>query len=128
LCAALCDADAEPSLQRGVQPVLVVGLESVCRPGDVAVGPDQHPADLKVGGGTGHDLDAIRPSACGFTHMSAGQVEQYWARPVKQFGYPSAIVEGDVGRQAPPERMVVAYGVVDVGAGEEVCHVFGDTR
>ena len=47
---------------------------------------------------------------------------------MQQFGYPSPIVEGDVGRQPPRERMVVAHVVADVGAGEEVCHVFGDAR
>jgi len=39
--AALCEAHTEPSLQRGVQPVFVGGLESVCRPYDVAVRPNQ---------------------------------------------------------------------------------------
>jgi len=124
-CAALCDADAEPSLQRGVQPVVVVGFESVCRPGDIAVRPDQQRADLDAGRRIDHDVDAVRPSACGFTHTSAGQVEQYRAGLVKQFGYPSPIVEGDVGRQPPRERMVVVHVVADVGACEEVRHVFG---
>ena len=54
-----------------MQPGLVVGLESVGGPSDVAIGPDQHPADLKVGGGTGHDVDAIRPAARGFAHVPA---------------------------------------------------------
>jgi hypothetical protein len=45
---------------------------------------------------------------------------------VKQSGYKPPTVEGQVGRQPPRERMVVAHVVADVGAGEEVCHVFGD--
>src|SRR4029077_3103786 len=80
-CAALCDADAEASLQRGVQPILVVGLESVCRPGDVTVGTDQQRAGLDVRGGTVHDIDAVCPSACGFADLSAGKIKQYRAAP-----------------------------------------------
>ena len=45
---------------------------------------------------------------------------------MQKLGYPSPVVERQIGRQPPRERMVVAYVVADVGAGEEVCHVFGD--
>jgi hypothetical protein len=113
-------------LQRGVQPILVVGLESVCRPSDVTVGSDQQRTYLEVVDGTGHDVEAVRPSACGFADLAAGQIEQYRAAPVQKLGYPSPVVEGEVGHQPPRERMVAAYVVADVGAGEEVCHLFGD--
>jgi hypothetical protein len=58
-----------------MQPILVVGLESVCRPGDVTVGSDQQRARLNIGGSTRHDVDAVGPAARGFTHVSAGQIE-----------------------------------------------------
>src|ERR1700752_142821 len=98
--------------------MLVVGHECVCRPSDVAVGPDQHRAYLEVVDGPGHDVDPVRPATCGVTHMSAGQVEQYWACRVKQIGYPSPIVQDGVGHQTTGERMNVAPVVADVGAGE----------
>ena len=47
---------------------------------------------------------------------------------MQHFGYPSPIIEGHVGHEPPRERMVVTHVVTDVGAGEQVCHVFGDAR
>jgi hypothetical protein len=109
-----------------VQSVLVVGLESVCRPSDIAVGPDQQRAGLNIGGHADHDVDAVCPSMRGFAHTSTGQIEQYRAAPMKQFADATTVTESQVWRQPPRERMVVAHVVADVGAGEEVCHVFGD--
>jgi hypothetical protein len=127
-CAALFDADAEPSLQCCVQPVLVVGLECVCRPADVAIGSNQQRACLEVIDRTGHEVDAVRPAARGFAHVSAGKLKQHRTTPVQKSRYPSPIVEGDVGHQPPRERMVLTGVVADVGAGEKVCHVFSHGR
>jgi hypothetical protein len=55
-----------------MQPVLVVGLESGSRPGDVTIGPDQQRAGVEVGDGTGHDVDAVGPAARGLTHTPSG--------------------------------------------------------
>jgi hypothetical protein len=80
----LCDADrTEPPLQRGLQPLLIRPLESVCRPSDVTVGPDQQCADLNIVGRADHDIDAVCPPTCGVTHTSAGQIEQYRTRCVQ---------------------------------------------
>jgi hypothetical protein len=58
-----------------MQPVLVVGLESVCRPADVTIGPDQQRAGLELDGRTSHHVDAVGPAARGIAHLSPGQVE-----------------------------------------------------
>jgi hypothetical protein len=55
-----------------MQPILVVGLESVCRPSDVTIGPDQQRAGVEVGDGTGHDVDAVGPAARGLTQAPPG--------------------------------------------------------
>jgi hypothetical protein len=68
----LCEAETEPSLQRGLQSVLVVGRESVCRPSDVTIGPDQQRAGFGAADDTGDDVDAVGPAAHGFAHASAG--------------------------------------------------------
>jgi hypothetical protein len=128
-CAALCDADrTEPPLQRSVQPVLIGPLESVCRPSDITVGPDQQRAALEVGDSTDHDVDTICPSACGFAHASAGQVEQHRAALVEYFGDATAVAEGEVGHEAAREPMTVTGVVADVGSSQQVRDVFGGTR
>jgi hypothetical protein len=60
--------------------------------------------------------------------VPTGQVEQNRAALVKQFGYPSPIVEGHIGNQPAGKGMIVAHVVADIRAGEKVCHVFGDAR
>jgi hypothetical protein len=73
--------------------VFVVDLESVCRPGDVPVGPDQERARLNIGGLADHDIEAVGPSGCGTTHAFAGQIQQYRAAVVKQLADATAVVQ-----------------------------------
>jgi hypothetical protein len=54
-----------------VQPLFVVGFESVCRPSDVAIGAEQHRTRLDVRGGTVRHIDTVEPSGCGVTDTPA---------------------------------------------------------
>ena len=100
--AARCEADCtEPPLQSGVQPVLVVGLECVCRPSDVAVGSDQQRANLEVVDGTRDDIDAVGPYMCGF------------APRVRRKGRATRGVPGEAGRLPVARRQ--ASGLAPTG-------------
>jgi hypothetical protein len=59
-----------------VQPTLVVGVESVCCPSDITVGPDQQCARLDVSRGI-DDIDAIGPPDGSLTRFTP-EVQQYW--------------------------------------------------
>jgi hypothetical protein len=60
--------------------------------------------------------------------MSAGQVEHNRAALVKQVADATAIAQRQVWHESARQRVTVTSVVADVGAGEQVRHVFSDAR
>ena len=67
-----------------------------------------------------------RPRGRGDRCAATGQVEQYRAGVVQQFGDPAAVVEDEIRHHQPGQSMVVADVIADVGPGEQPGKMRGD--